>query len=376
MTTRQKAAHQRRIAIVTGTRAEYGLLRSTMEAINRRKRMKLQLVVTGMHLLKSFGQTAKEIIRDGWCIDARVPMQRGDDTPGDQAMGLSRGIAGMAKFFATSGTDIVVVLGDRIEAMAGALAAITTGRTLAHIHGGDVAPGDFDDAIRHAITKLAHIHFPATPSAAKRIIRMGENARQVHCVGAPGLDDLRQLKKRLHKSVEKSGLALVVQHPTGRSALREERTMRNILSAIADARLKRIIIMPNTDRGHSGVSRAIESHKKTYPTSEVTIHASLPRIDFLRTLIQVDLLIGNSSCGIIEAPFAGTPSINIGLRQQGRERGGSSVIDSTESKSAILAAIRKTQKMRPIKRLVTPYGVEPVGPKIAAMLSRIPLRHT
>jgi len=373
MTIRKNKARQRHIAIVTGTRAEYGLLRSTMEAIDRRKTTQLQLVVTGIHLLKAFGQTSREIVQDGWTIDAKVPMQRGDDAPGDQALGLSRGIAGMAKFFMTSQTDIVVVLGDRIEAMAGALAALTTGRKLAHIHGGDVAPGDFDDAIRHAITKLAHIHFPATRSAAKRIISMGEDVSCVHCVGAPGLDDLRLLKKRLRKSREKSNRALIVQHPTGRSAEKEFRVMQLILGAVSEAGLERMIIMPNTDRGHSGILRAIERHKKISPLGQVTVYPSLPRIEFLSALIRADMLVGNSSCGIIEAPFAGTRSVNVGARQQGRERGGKSVIDSQETKSGIMASIRLALSKRLINRESALYGVEPVGPKIAAILARTPL---
>ncbi len=373
MTARKKSTRPRRIAIITGTRAEYGLLRSTMEAIDRRKSTQLQLVVTGIHLLKKFGLTNKEIVQDGWSIDVKVPMQRGDDSLEDQALGLSRGIAGMAKFFTASQSDIVLVLGDRIEAMAGALAAVTTGRALAHIHGGDVAPGDFDDAIRHAITKLAHIHFPATRSAAKRIISMGEDATQVHCVGAPGLDDLRLLKKRIRKPREKSNRALIVQHPTGRSAHQEFRVMQMILSAVSEAGLDRTIIMPNTDRGHSGIQRAIQRHIKSSRTGQVIVHASLPRNEFLRALIQADMLVGNSSCGIIEAPFAGTPSINVGARQHGRERAGKSVVDSRETHRDIMASIRSAKAKRPINKESTLYGVDPVGPKIAAILSRIPI---
>ncbi len=373
MTTSKRTTRPRRIAIVTGTRAEYGLLRSTMEAIARRKNLQLQLVVTGMHLLKQFGQTYKEIVKDGWLIDVKVPMQRGDDSPGDQAMGLSRGIAGISKFFIASKTDIVVVLGDRIEAMAGAIAAVTTGRKLAHIHGGDVAPGDFDDAIRHAITKLAHIHFPATQSSAKRIISMGEDASQVHCVGAPGLDDLRLLKKSLRKMKDKSNRALIVQHPTGRSADTEFRVMHMILGAVSQAGLDRTIILPNTDRGHSGIQRAIDRHVKSSRKGEALVYASLPRNDFLKALIQADILVGNSSCGIIEAPFACTPSVNVGSRQQGRDRAGNRVLDCRESKSDVSASIKRAITMRQINKENALYGSKAVGPKIAAILSRIPL---
>ncbi|MCH7705352.1 MAG: UDP-N-acetylglucosamine 2-epimerase, partial [Planctomycetes bacterium] len=153
-----------------------------MEAINRHRRLELQLAVTGMHLLRGFGHTVNEIKRDGWRIDARVRMQRGNDDPLDQALGLSRGIAGLARFFDAARTDVVLVLGDRIEAMAAALAAVSTGRILGHIHGGDVAPGDFDDSMRHAISKLAHVHFAATRASARRLVRMGESPQRVHHV--------------------------------------------------------------------------------------------------------------------------------------------------------------------------------------------------
>ena len=168
-----KARRRRRVAVITGTRAEYGVLRSVMSTIADEPRLQLQTVVTGIHLLREFGHTVDTITRDGWRIDARVKMQEGSDEPLDQAVGLSRGVAGIARFLERARTDIVLVLGDRIEALAGALAAVTTGRVLAHIHGGDVAPGDFDDSQRHAITKLAHLHLAATRRSARRIIRMG-----------------------------------------------------------------------------------------------------------------------------------------------------------------------------------------------------------
>ena len=193
MTSAKHRKTVRRIAVVTGTRAEYGLLRSTMEAVAEHRDLTLQVVVTGMHLLRKFGRTIDDIVRDGWRVGARVKMQTGDDSPLDQAAGLSRGVRGIATYCEQAATDIVVVLGDRIEAMAGTLAAVTTGRLLAHVHGGDIAPGDFDDSLRHAISKLAHLHLTATESARRRLIRMGESPDRVHCVGAPGLDRLFQL---------------------------------------------------------------------------------------------------------------------------------------------------------------------------------------
>ncbi|RMF75966.1 MAG: UDP-N-acetylglucosamine 2-epimerase (hydrolyzing), partial [Planctomycetota bacterium] len=190
---RSPRAKKRRIAVVTGTRAEYGLLRSVIAAIDAHPRLELQLVACGMHLLEPFGRTIDDIIADGWPIARAIRMQAGDDSFGDQAFGLARGVVGLAKLFEKSPPAIVVVLGDRIEAMAGALAGVTTGRLVAHIHGGDVAPGDFDESLRHAITKLANIHLAATKAAARRIARMGEPPESIHVVGAPGLDRIREI---------------------------------------------------------------------------------------------------------------------------------------------------------------------------------------
>jgi UDP-hydrolysing UDP-N-acetyl-D-glucosamine 2-epimerase len=191
---------RKRVAVITGTRAEYGLLKSPIAAIATHPRLELQLVVTGMHLLRKFGHTIDDIRADGWRIAARVPMQSGRDD--------STGVAGIARFIEQAGTDIVVVLGDRIEAMAGALAAVTTGRVLAHIHGGDVALGDFDESLRHAITKLAHVHLTATRQSMRRVVRMGESPEHVHCVGAPGLDRLREIITEMRARNGHSGVRL------------------------------------------------------------------------------------------------------------------------------------------------------------------------
>ncbi len=376
---------KRRIAVITGTRAEYGLLVSTMRAIRANPRLELQLVVTGMHLLRKFGHTVDDIIADGWRVDARVPMQSGSDRPLDQATGLARGVAGIARFLHAAHSDVVVVLGDRIEALAGALAAVTTGRWLAHIHGGDVAPGDFDDSLRHAITKLAHVHFAATSDAARRIVRMGEDPARVHVVGAPGLDRLRELMDRTaRRGSPRSALrclpfepaepyALILYHAWGRPSAVEERTMSAILTACQSAGLARIILYPNTDRGHTGVLRAIDRHRRRSRPGQVRVFRSLPRDQYLQLLIAARLLVGNSSSGIIEAPLAGTPSVNVGGRQAGRLVAGPSVIQTPESPTAIRKAIRAALRM-PVKAgRKTVYGDGFAGRRIAALLDRLPM---
>ena len=311
-------ATRKRVAVVTGTRAEYGLLRSSIEAIDAHPQLELQIVATGMHLLRKFGHTIDDIRADGWPVAARVRMQTGTDGSTDQATGLGRGVAGIARYLEHAKSDIVLVLGDRIEAMAAALAAVTTGRVLAHIHGGDVALGDFDESLRHAITKLAHIHLTATRKSQRRVLRLGESAAHVHLVGAPGLDRLRELISESPPRKKCPGTALVVQHAHGRDIATEKKVASNILNAVADAGLKRLVLYPNSDRGYRGVLRAIDQHRKQSPAADVLVRESLPRDDFLRALLDADLLIGNSSCGLIEAPLAGTPVVNVGARQAGR----------------------------------------------------------
>jgi len=393
----------RRIAVITGTRAEYGLLVSPMQAIAADSRLELQLVVTGMHLLPAFGRTINQIRADGWRIAARIPMQRGDDRPGDQAEGLARGVAGLARYFERARSDVVVVLGDRIEAMAGALAAVTTGRVLAHVHGGDVAPGDFDDSLRHAITKLAHVHFAATRGAARRIRRLGEDPRRIHVVGAVGLDRLRAIlaqracrrcyprrpptpQQQAHcarcprhgplppnpVSVPRP-YALVVYHAWGRPAAVEARTVDTLLKTVAAAGLGRVILYPNTDRGNRGVVAALERHARRSPRGAVQVVRSLPRDEYLQALCDAAVLVGNSSSGVIEAPLAGTPSISVGPRQAGREPGGPSVIECGESAAAIRAALGRALRLprRPGRRSV--YGDGRAGERIARVLAELPL---
>jgi UDP-hydrolysing UDP-N-acetyl-D-glucosamine 2-epimerase len=364
-----RGARRRGVAVITGTRAEYGLLKSTLAAIAAHPRLRLQLIVTGMHLLPKFGRTRHEILRDGWRIDACVPMQTGSDDPLDQAAGLARGVRGIARFLVAAKTHMVLVLGDRIEAMAGALAAVTTGRVLVHVHGGDVAPGDFDDSLRHAITKLAHVHLVATRAAARRVIRMGESPARVHVVGAPGLDRLRELLRGVRPVVH-SPYALVVYHAVGRPAATEARTTAVILRASSDLGLRRVVLYPNSDRGHRGVIQAIERHRRQYG-SAVEVFRSLPRDDYLRTLLGAAVLVGNSSSGIIEAPLAGTPTVDIGLRQAGRQRGGPSVLHCADSGSAIRQALRRALRQRRRPTLRSVYGDGHSGPRIAQILARL-----
>jgi UDP-hydrolysing UDP-N-acetyl-D-glucosamine 2-epimerase len=300
-------------------------------------------------------------------------MQRGDDAPTDQAAGLGRGVEGIARFLTRDKTDIILVLGDRIEALAGALAGVTTGIVVAHIHGGDVALGDFDDSLRHAITKLAHVHFAATRAARRRILRMGEEEDRVHQVGAIGLDRLREVLVDEPPRNGRSGEALVAYHAWGRAADVEQRTMTRVLSAVRAAGLRRTVFYPNTDRGHRGVLRAIEQHAGHHAGDQVRVVRSLPRDEYLRALIRADVLVGNSSSGIIEAPLAGTPVVNVGARQAGREPGGPCVIECDESAGGIRAALDAALKKRPRRGGKNIYGDGQAGVRIAEVLAEVPV---
>lgn len=372
----RKRRRLRRVAVITGTRAEYGLLRSTMGAIRGHPGLKLRVVAVGMHLLRKFGHTIDQITRDGWRVDAKVKMQSGDDSPLDQAAGLSRGVAGIARFLEEDGTDMVLVLGDRIEAMAGALAATTTGRFVAHVHGGDIAPGDLDNVLRHAITKLSHVHLTATPAARRRVIAMGERREHVHFVGAPGLDRLAELIAQMPRTRRRSNRALVVHHSCGRSAAVERRVMSAALQAVEAEGLSRTVVYPNSDRGHTGIVKAIEAHRARAANGAVRVRRSLDHDTYLRSLIAADVLVGNSSSGIIEAATAGTASVNIGPRQKGRERSGRSVIDAGESVKSIRDALRRALRKRPIIGHATVYGDGTAGTRIADILASVPLDDT
>lgn len=369
----RRSQPRRRIAIVTGTRAEYGLLRTIMDAVDRHPGLHLQLVVTGMHLIRKFGFTVNDIVREGRTIDARIKMQRGDESPTDQAEGLARGLQGMARYFIEAKTDLVVVLGDRVEAMAGALAAVTTGKVLCHIHGGDIAPGDLDESFRHAITKLSHLHLTGTKRAAKRIARMGEDETRIHFVGAPGLDRIVQLVPPGRRRSVKTGRALVVQHPCGRSVAYERRLMSSLLHAVDAANLTPVVIYPNSDRGHTGIVSAIESYRSRRRRSSARIVRSLGHDEYLRLLADSDLLVGNSSSGIIEAAAVGTPSVNVGGRQEGRERGGNSIVDCAETGDAIAVAITQAIKKRPITGGNGVYGDGRSGRRMADIVAKVRL---
>ncbi len=303
----------RRIAVVTGSRAEFGLLSPVMRAIDDHPDLLLRVVVAGAHLLPP-ELTVREVAA-AFDVAARIPMQEpGETSRGRDAEALGRGISGFAAWLGEHPVEVVVVLGDRIEAFAAAAAASVAGVRVAHLHGGDRAPGIADEAIRHAITGLAHIHLPATEQSAGRIVAMGERPARVHVVGSPAIDGLTRIAPLSDEAFHALGAPeiVVLQHPLGRSPDREQAVASCVLEACGRAG-RVLAIHPNHDPGREGIMAAIRS----VALGECS---HLPRREFIGLLRRARILVGNSSAGLIECAALGVTAINVGPRQEGRER--------------------------------------------------------
>jgi GDP/UDP-N,N'-diacetylbacillosamine 2-epimerase (hydrolysing) len=374
-------AKKKKICVVTGSRAEYGILKSVMQEIQKSKNIELALVASGMHLSKAYGETIKEIQKDGFTVDATVAMTPSADSLSAMAASVGVGIEGMVKAFQKIKPDVVVVLGDRTEALAGAIAASYMTIPVAHIHGGDRS-GGLDEQARHAITKFAHIHFAATKKSAERILRMGEQKNRVHMVGAPGLDELLHTKKIGKEELFKKygltmhkPLVLVVQHSVTTEASEAKKQMTETLDAVTKLALQALVLYPNSDAGGREIVEVIESYAKKNPL--LKIQRNLPRIDYIGFLQHASVLVGNSSSGIIEAPSLGLPVVNIGLRQHGREQG-SGMINVPHQKASIVKAINKALKVR--KKIsggsIKEYGNGNASKKIAKILKGLTIDST
>lgn len=317
---------ERTIGVVTGTRAEYGLLTSSMDAIRDHPNLDLTVYVTGMHLSPQYGNTRQDIVADGFDDIVDVHMLLDGDSELSMVKSLGVGISSFADVFGRDEPDIVLVLGDRDEALAAGIAAAHMNIPVAHIHGGDTTGGAIiDDSIRHALTKFAHIHFPVSPLSEERIHKLGEEPRRTLVVGAPGLDDIligdyngpADVLDKLGISSDERPLALVVQHPVTTAPESAGEQMQATLDAVAAADVLPVIIYPNSDAGGKLIIDVIESHPVR---KRANVFRSLPRSDYLGLMEAADVMVGNSSSGIIEAPSFDLPVVNIGPRQDERER--------------------------------------------------------
>jgi len=362
------------VAVCTGSRAEFGLLEPIMWAVDAHEALTLRVIVAGAHLLPP-AQTWRDV-ETTFPLAAQIPMQRAGATSRlEDAAALGRGVAGFARTFEEIQPDWVVVLGDRIEALAAACAASVGGLAVAHLHGGDRAEGVADEAMRHAITKLAHLHLPATEQSAQRICQMGEEASRVHVVGSPAIDALAGVEPLGDDAWRDMGSpdTVFLMHPVGREREEEQRDADAAFDALASIGLRIIALHPNNDPGREGVMDAIAS-------AGVNTLAHLQRSTFLALLKRLTttqgFILGNSSAGLIECAAIGLPAVDIGPRQSGRERAGNVVhVDlaceqnGEARKQAIVQAITAARELHP-DASAHPFGDGCTGPRVAALLAQ------
>jgi UDP-N-acetylglucosamine 2-epimerase (non-hydrolysing)/GDP/UDP-N,N'-diacetylbacillosamine 2-epimerase (hydrolysing) len=368
--------HRRKITVVTGTRAEYGILYPVMKAIEESIDLKLSIIATGMHLSSEFGHTVDEIKKDGFKIDAEVDMILSGDSQLSMVKSLGIGIMGIAQTLEVIKPDFVMVCGDRSEAFAAAVSAAYMLIPVAHLLGGDAAAGsNIDDSIRFAITKFAHIHFVATEEHAERIRKLDEESWRVRVVGSPALDTILHVKMPPSSQVLKdfsldgeNPIALVVQHPTSIYARDSKKEMRETMEALSELQLQSVVIYPNADAGGRAMIQVIREYENRH---YVKLFKSLPREKYLALMTVANVMIGNSSSGIIEAPSFQLPVVNVGIRQKGRIRAENVIdvgYDRKEIRNAIEKALCDASFKRKVKNCINPYGDGRASQRIVKIL--------
>lgn len=370
----------RRIAVVSVSRSDYGHLRPVLEEIRSAPDLQLLLFVAGMHLAPQFGRTAEVIEADGWPIVERIDMLERDDSPVGVAISIGNGVRGFARAYARHRPDVVVVFGDRFEMLAAAVATLPFALPLVHIHGGEASEGAMDNQIRHAITKLAHLHFASAEPHARRIARMGEEAWRIHTVGAPGLDRIGTTKflsreefARLLALPPEGRWFVVTFHPVTLEHRDTETQIGELLAALDKVDGTFVITYPNADTAGQTIIRQVEEFASHCPRARLA--RNLGDQLYLSLLRHADLMIGNSSSGIIEAPSFGLPVVNIGNRQRGRLRG-PNVIDVGYARDLILRGIETALApgfRERLRRLPNPYGDGRAVPRIVRILREVPL---
>ena len=317
----------RKICVITGTRAEYGLISRLMKMIQDAPNTQLQIIATNMHLSPKFGNTYQEIEKDGFTIDCKIPII--DDNDKDDAVttvkSMAKALAGFADAYNELKPDLVVVLGDRYEILAAAEAALIERIPIAHIHGGEVTEGAFDDAIRHSITKMSHLHFASTEEYRKRIIQLGEQPDKVFYVGALGVENIKKLPLMGKEEIEESihfkldgDIILVTYHPVTLGAHSAEHDIKEFVSALEERRDLRVVFtMPNSDTGSNVIVDAINKFVENNSHRAIA-YKSLGLKRYLSVMKFCCAVVGNSSSGLLEVPSFGIPTLNIGDRQKGR----------------------------------------------------------
>ena len=369
----------KKICVITSSRADYGLLYNLLLKIKNSSYLNLQLVVSGSHLSKKHGMTVDQIKKDGFEIDACVPVIQDNDTHLDISRAISDGIIGFSETYDELSPDLVLILGDRYEILASAISATIANIPIAHLHGGEITQGAQDDVFRHSITKMSHLHFVAAKPYMDRVIQLGENPKSVFCYGGLGVDAIRntlimtkeELESELNLDLKKKAL-LVTFHPVTLEKLRTREQIMSLLSALSDfSDLTIVFTMPNADVDGTIISEEIEFFVEKNKNSHYFI--SLGQQKYYSCLQHFSAVIGNSSSGLLEAPSFKIPTINIGSRQDGRLRA-KSIIDCKPNTQQILAAIKRALSkdfIAKIKNTINPYGEGGSSVKIVKVLEKI-----
>lgn len=366
----------RRICFITGTRAEFGLLRWLMQEVQDCPSLEISVLATGMHLSPEFGLTYREIEQAGFKIDAKVEMLLSSDTAAAVTKSMGLGLIGYADAFERLSPDLIVVLGDRFEIFAAVAAAMIAGIPVAHLHGGETTEGAFDEAIRHSITKMSHLHFVAAEDYRRRVIQLGEHPEHVFLVGGMGIDALKRIELMSRESLEESiGFKfgsrnlLVTFHPVtleDQSSVQQLSELLRALDELQDTNL--IFTMPNADTGGRELTDMVNTFVASH--SNARAYSSLGQLRYLSCLQFVDGVVGNSSSGLAEAPSMGVGTINIGDRQKGR-LSARSVINCPARLADIREALDKLYEptfRSMLSETVNPYGSGGASKKILEVL--------
>jgi UDP-hydrolysing UDP-N-acetyl-D-glucosamine 2-epimerase len=370
----------KKVCVVVGSRANYSSIKSAMRAVRDHPDLELQLIVGASALLDRYGTVADLIETDGFEADERVFMLIEGETPGTMAKSTGLGLLELPTAFERLRPDVVITVGDRFETIATALAASYMNIPLAHTMGGEVS-GNIDESIRHAVTKFANLHFPASEDAGERIVRMGEDPATVHVVGCPRIDLAAEVLARPTDGLgELLGLGvggtfdldspflLVSQHPVTTEYGDGERQITETLTAVQALDLPAVVLWPNADAGAEHVARGIRKFREHEDDSKLHFFKNLPTDDYLRLMRKTTCLVGNSSSAIREGAFIGTPAVNVGPRQGGRRRGGN-VLDVDYDHGAIVDAVRLQREHGPFASEAI-YGDGRAGERIADILAR------
>lgn len=376
----------RKICVITGTRAEFGLLSGLMRLIQQSEQTTLQVVATNMHLSERYGNTYREIEEAGFSIDYKVPMldESGADDSTATLKAMSRALVGFAEAYDTLQPDIIVVLGDRYEILAAVEAALIKQIPVAHLHGGELTFGAYDDAIRHSITKMSHLHFTSTEEYRKRVIQLGEQPERVFHVGALGVENIKRVPLMRKEDVERDlqfevgdNTLLITYHPVTLSDSNPLDDIQALFYALDEhPELRVIFTMPNSDNGGQVIAEAIEQYA-LQNADQVRAYKSLGMRRYLSVMKYCAAVVGNSSSGIVEAPSFHIPTLNIGSRQDGR-LAAKSVYNCETSKEAISAGL--TQVLSPefraqATKATNPYEKEGTAQAIFDVISTYPLEN-